>query len=219
MSTEAGPGPGGSESGASPGAEPDDATVVYRRPGSAGSAEHSESAEASDETVVARAGDAFDETVVAVPGDPTPGPARLPEQSRGATGNPAPPVPEPERAGLPPALAARMFKSPLDTRYRVPTAPTGAPEHALPRRGVSPGLPVVTATRTGLRAVAADAPLEERLGRVPDSAPPPPAAPRDGLRSVGRADRRFGAVVLAGFAIALVCSVLGLWGVAVLAFG
>ncbi|QBE49376.1 hypothetical protein [Leucobacter triazinivorans] len=206
-----------------------DATVVADAADAADAvvvAVEGDAADAADAVVVAVEGDAADEvdaTVVApfgtAPGTAPGAAPRSPERSRGATGNPAPPVPEPERAGLPPALAARMFKSPLDPRYRVPAAPTGAPEHALPRRGVSPGLPVVSATRTELRPTTSDAPLEQRVGPIPDSTPQPPAAPRDGLRSIARADRRFGAVALAGFAAAVLCSALGLWGVAVLAFG
>lgn len=208
-----------SGNGSGPGAAHEDETVVARGGVPVDETVVAFAEEEVDATVVALAEEDVDATVVAAADPTASGRARPPEQSRSITGDPAPPVPEPEPAGLPPALAARMFKSPLDTRHRVPAAPTGAPEHALPRRGISPGLPVVTATRTGLRPAPIDASIEQRLGRAPDAAPPPPAAPRDGLRSVARADRRFGAVALVGFTAALVCSVLGLWGVAVLAFG
>lgn len=194
MTAESGREPGGGEGS---GSEPEDETVAVR------------AGEGADETVVVRSADGAGEADATVA-------VRAAVRPRSATGNPAPPVPEPERGGLPPGIAERMFKSPLDARHRVPAAPTEAPEHALPRRGVSPGLPVVSATRTSLGATAADAPLGECLGPVPESVPPPPAAPRDGLRSVARADRRFGTAALVGFAAALVCSVLGLWGVALL---
>ncbi|MGW9019984.1 hypothetical protein ACWGOE_00705 [Leucobacter chromiiresistens] len=111
-----------------------------------------------------------------------------------------------------------MFKSPLDARYRVPEAPTPAPEHALPRRGVSPALPVITSQRTGRRAAAGIDP-EARFGPPPESRPAPPAADRSAVRSTLRANRRFGAGALVGFAASLLIAAGGLWGVAVLAFG
>ncbi|WP_153002154.1 hypothetical protein [Leucobacter chromiiresistens] len=144
--------------------------------------------------------------------------ARAPSAGTASARNPAPPIEEPASLELPPELAARMFKSPLDARYRVPEAPTPAPEHALPRRGVSPALPVITSQRTGRRAAAGIDP-EARFGPPPESRPAPPAADRSAVRSTRRANRRFGTGALVGFAASLLIAVVGLWGVAVLAFG
>lgn len=158
-----------------------------------------------------------DETVM-VPAAPVvpaaPEPSAAP---RTLSSNPAPPVDEPAPRELPPELAARMFKSPLDARYRVPEAPSPAPDHALPRRGVSPALPVLTSQRSG-RRVAAGADTDN-FGPPPASRPAPPAADRAGVRSTARANRRFGIGAVAGFGGSLVVAVAGLWLVAVLAFG
>lgn len=123
--------------------------------------------------------------------------------------------------GLSPEQQAQMFKKPLDPRRAVVESPFPQTEGALPKRGVRPGMPVLYTPRSGAAedqdAARAEA-LEQRIG------PPPPAHPiasaqRDGLPSTARANRRFGVAVLAGFAAALVVSALGLWGIAVLAFG
>lgn len=185
--------------------DPDEETVVTPRRAMA---------EASDETVVTPRPNApapSDETVVPAV---APAPAAL---ANSLSRNPAPPVDEPAPLELPPELAARMFKSPLDARYRVPEAPTSAPDHALPRRGVSPALPVITSTRAGRRAVAG-AETDSRFGPPPESRPAPPAAERSALRSTARANRRFGIGAVAGFAGSLVVAIGGLWAVAVLAF-
>ncbi|WP_156322509.1 hypothetical protein [Leucobacter musarum] len=159
----------------------------------------------------------LDHTVVTPrPLDPTA--AVLPERPRGASFNPAPPVADPAPAELPPEIAARMFKSPLDAKYRIPDAPTEAPSHALPRRGVSPALPVITSSRAGRRNVATSA-TDARIGAPPESRAAPPEAQRHGLRSTERANRRFGTGTVIGFGASLVVAVGGLWIVAILAFG
>ena len=200
--------------------QPDDETVVTPRPAAT---------DPVDETVVRpRRGvdEPVDATVAtprvasrpaatAPPGDPA---AHGSSTGVGPSRNPAPPVEEPAPLELPPELAARMFKSPLDARYRVPDAPSPAPDHALPRRGVSPALPVITSQRTG-RRTASGTETDARFGPPPASRPAPPAADRAALRSTARANRRFGIGALAGFAGTLVIAVGGLWLVAVLTFG
>lgn len=181
-----------------------------------------------DETIVTPRAVPADETVVtprAVPADetivtPAPEPATplVPNAPSGMSRNPAPPIAEPAPLELPPEIAARMFKSPLDAKYRVPEAPTPAPEHALPRRGVTPALPVLTSTRSGRRA--AESPdTDSRFGAPPESRPAAPGADRSNLRSTERANRRFGRGAIAGFAASIVVAVAGLWLVATLAFG
>ncbi|MEJ6488241.1 hypothetical protein PQI23_00700 [Leucobacter sp. USCH14] len=202
-----------------PGQSDDETVVTPRRAAS----------EPLDETVVTprRAVPASaDETVVTPRAAPRPAVRAAPSDSTahggstgvGASRNPAPPVDEPPPRELPPELAARMFKSPLDARYRVPEAPSPAPDHALPRRGVSPALPVITSQRTGRRS-AAGTETDARFGPPPASRPAPPPADRAALRSTVRANRRFGIGALAGFAGTVVIAIGGLWLVAVLAFG
>lgn len=172
-----------------------------------------------DETIVTprRAVQRDQQTSTAAPPlDPTA--AALPERPRGASFNPAPPVADPAPGELPPEIAARMFKSPLDAKYRIPDAPTEAPSHALPRRGVSPALPVITSSRAGRRNVATSA-TDARIGAPPESRAAPPEAEREGLRSTERANRRFGMGTMIGFGVSLVVAVGGLWIVAILAFG
>ncbi|WP_336659103.1 hypothetical protein [Leucobacter sp. USHLN153] len=176
----------------------------------------------SDDTVVVAAPDpvAPEETVV-VPRAPGTGAprsaqtaARVP--SRSAV-NPAPPVAEPRRAELPPELAARMFKSPLSTKYRVPTAPNEAPERALPRRGVTPALPVLSTSRAG-RLNVGSRETDARIGPPPPAAALPPAADRSGLRSLERADRRFGIATVIGFGVSVVLAAGGLTAIAFVVF-
>lgn len=179
---------------------PVDETVVVSEPAQS---------ERNDETIAmprARARELNDATVASR------------SRSRSLSRNPAPPVEEPAPLELPPELAARMFKSPLDARYRVPEAPTPAPDHALPRRGVSPAMPVLTSQRSG-RRVASGADTDANFGPPPESRPAPPAADRAGVRSTARANRRFGIGAVAGFAGSLLVAIGGLWFVAVLAFG
>lgn len=192
---------------------PLDRTVVTPRP------DTPEAPAPIDETIVTprRAAQRDQQTpTTAPPLDPTA--AALPERPRGASFNPAPPVADPAPAELPPEIAARMFKSPLDAKYRIPDAPTEAPSHALPRRGVSPALPVITSSRAGRRNVATSA-TDARIGAPPESRAAPPAAERHGLRSTERANRRFGTGTVIGFGASLVVAVGGLWIVAILAFG
>ena len=190
-----------------------DETVVTPRPAEIDETVVTPRPPAADETVVTPRPPVADETVVTPPPPPP-----VSDAAPRSAANPAPPVSEPAPAELPPEIAARMFKSPLDTRYRVPEAPSPAPDHALPRRGVSPALPVITSSRTG-RRVAATPDTDARFGPPPESQPPPPAADRSELPSTERANRRFGLVVIAGFAASIVVAIGGLWLVSILAFG
>lgn len=159
-----------------------------------------------DDTVAVPRAVSFDETLtVRKPSDMPAAPADAASPQRSAA------------QSLPPELASRMFKSPVDARYRVPEAPPGTASSPLPARGVTRAMPIVTATRADLhREHRGDATLEQRFGPVPESTDARPAD-RTGLRSMERVDRRFGAFALAGFGAAILISVLGLWGVALLA--
>ncbi len=178
--------------------------------------------EATDETVAvsgASQSERHDETIVTPRASQAAAAAPAPPAApRALSRNPAPPVDEPAPLELPPELAARMFKSPLDARYRVPEAPSPAPDHALPRRGVSPALPVMTSQRSGRRS-ASGTDTDANFGPVPESRPAPPPADRTGVRSTARANRRFGIGAVVGFGSSLIVAVGGLWLVAVLAFG
>lgn len=61
--------------------------------------------------------------------------------------------------------------------------------------------------------------LDRALGPPPSAHEPPPAAPREGLPSLARSNRRFRFFMLAGFGLTLLVSAAGLWGVAALVFG
>lgn len=192
-------------------AAPDDATIVAARP-----PRGADPAPADDDGTI----------VVARPPRPeqTPGPEPTAEDSgrstRSGTANPAPPIEEPSAGQLPADVVARMFKSPLDAKLRIPDAPTPPEEHTLPRRGVAPGIPVLSPVRSlGEADASRGSALSERFGPPPASVPEPPSAVRDGLRSTARANRRFGLGTIIGLGAAVVVSVLGLWGVAILAFG
>ncbi|UOQ57666.1 hypothetical protein MUN78_02140 [Leucobacter allii] len=206
---------------AGPGADPDseadaDRTVAVHR---------ADPAEADPDRTVAvhRADPADPDRTVAVRRDGAPTPAgsgatvdipklRTPLSTRdrrtaSSSRNPAPPVADPDLDGLPPELVARMFKSPLDKRRRIPKAPTPAPEHAQPRGGVAQGLPIVSATRFG---ASRPLPIAEPIGEPPLAREQPETAPRSGLRSTQRANRRFGVAVLGGFAATVLVSLAGL---------
>ena len=187
-----------------------DETIVAPRP-RAGEARPERGAEAEDATIVAAR-------------PPKPDAASDVEESgrsgHRSTANPAPPVEEPPAGELPPEVLARMFKSPLDARLRVPEAPTPPPEHTLPRRGISPGIPVLSPVRgLGEANASPGGVLSDRFGPPPASVQPPPPAQREGLRSTARANRRFGAGTIIGFAASILVAGFGLWGVAILAFG
>ena len=207
------------------GIEAEDATIVAARPPRPGAVE------ADDATVVvARPPGQADAPVAAeapqapvVPPVVRGAPSVIEESGRSghrSTANPAPPVEEPPAGELPPEVLARMFKSPLDARLRVPEAPTPPPEHTLPRRGISPGIPVLSPVRGLSEANASPGGvLSDRFGPPPASVQPPPPAQREGLRSTARANRRFGAGAIVGFAASILVAGFGLWGVAILAFG
>ncbi|UOR02210.1 hypothetical protein MUN77_02445 [Leucobacter allii] len=204
---------------AGPGADPDseadaDRTVAVHR---------ADPADPDRTVAVHRADPADPDRTVAVRRDGAPAPAgsgatgdipklRTPPSSRdrrtaSSSRNPAPPVADPDLDGLPPELVARMFKSPLDKRRRIPKAPTPAPEHAQPRGGVAQGLPIVSATRFG---ASRPLPIAEPIGEPPLAREQPETAPRSGLRSTQRANRRFGVAVLGGFAATVLVSLAGL---------
>lgn len=203
---------------------PDDATIVAARPPrSAGPAPVGD----DDGTIVVARPPRSDQTPQqdqAPQPDQTSRSAPIGEDSgrstRSGTANPAPPIEEPSAGQLPADVVARMFKSPLDAKLRIPDAPTPPEEHTLPRRGVAPGIPVLSPVRSLSEADASQGgTLSERFGPPPASVPEPLSAERDGLRSTARANRRFGLGTIIGLGVAVVVSVLGLWGVAVLAFG
>ncbi len=196
-----------------PGREPDDRTVVVPR---------SSGDPIDDRTVVVPHREAEEHTAV-VPGPAAP--RRRPLISRTETvptfsGTPAPPVDEPPMQPSP-ELAALMFKKPLDPKRTVPESPFPRTEQSLPKRGVRPGIPVLYTARTeqlGVRDAELAEAIARRLGPPPAGAPLP-VAPREGLASVGRANRRFRIATLVGFGTAVAVSVAGLWWVWAAAFG
>lgn len=152
--------------------------------------------------------------VVAMPAQPDDDSTRV----VGRTGDPAPPVPEPEYSSE--DLAKLMFKPPLDPRRRVKPAPFEQPDHTLPKRGVRQGMPVIfgeTGPQAGEQG-SSPLDLERRIGAVPKSTALTPAA-RDGLPSMAQLNRKFRLLALAGGAGVVVVVALGLWGIATLAFG
>lgn len=199
-------------------AAPDDATIVAARPPR--SAAPAVAGDDDGTIVVARPPRSEqvpqpDQTSRSVPTGEDSG-----RSTRSGTANPAPPIEEPSAGQLPADVVARMFKSPLDAKLRIPDAPTPPEEHTLPRRGVAPGIPVLSPVRSlGEADASRGSALSERFGPPPASVPEPPAAERDGLRSTARANRRFGLGTIIGLGAAIVVSALGLWGVAILAFG
>ncbi len=223
--------------GAGPGGEDElDATVVAPRARTAAdaagpAAEATAPAAPDDATIVAARPHRSPESTPAGDDDGTIVVARPPRSgspigedsgrsTRSGTANPAPPIEEPSIGQLPSDVVARMFKSPLDAKLRIPDAPTPPEEHTLPRRGVAPGIPVLSPVRSLSAADASQgSALSERFGPPPASVPEPPAAEREGLHSTARANRRFGLGTIIGLGAAILVSALGLWGVAILAFG
>lgn len=136
------------------------------------------------------------------------------------SGDPAPPVEEPSAELSDAALAKLLFKPPLDPKRRIKESPFPQPEHTLPKRGVSKGMPVVYPARPETLESTGSAPtdLEQRLGEAP-AAVHAPSAHRVGLPSAARLNRRFRALALGGGAGVCVVVALGLWGIGVLAFG
>lgn len=192
-------------------AAPDDATIVAARP-----PRSADPAQADDDGTIVVARRPRPEQ----PPRPEPTAEDSGRSTRSGTANPAPPIEEPSAGQLPADVVARMFKSPLDEKLRIPDAPTPPEEHTLPRRGVAPGIPVLSPVRSlGEADASRGSALSERFGPPPASVPEPPSAERDGLRSTARANRRFGLGTIIGLGAAVVVSVLGLWGVAILAFG
>lgn len=131
--------------------------------------------------------------------------------------NPAPPVEEPQVANVSREVAALMFKSPLDPRRRVRNTSVPGAEDAEPRQGVSRGIPVVYGPR---------APESLPVGVAAAPTPPihanvevPPAADRSGLPSTVRINRRERLVTLLGGVVLVAVSAVGLWWIAVTAFG
>lgn len=159
-----------------------------------------------DETAVVVAVDAVPETEDAT--------RVIPRTRSGEAGQP---VHEPE---IQRDLAGLMFKSPLDPHRRAPESPFPQADHTLPKTGVRPGMPVVYGTKPEDVDVHASeaAALDAQIG-------PPPAdgfvvpAQREGLPSLAKQNREFRAIALGGGAAVVIVVVLGLWGVARIAFG
>ncbi|MBL3687848.1 hypothetical protein D3248_12905 [Leucobacter zeae] len=150
-----------------------------------------------------------------------PGAATGTRRPAGAVGTPAPPVAEPaDRRGLP----QEMFKPPLDPRRRARRSPFPQEEHTLPRRGVRPGMPVVSGARS-------EHPLRPK-GELDPASPlarigPPPgpesgalaAADRSSLRSTEKLNRRYAMTAIGGGAAVVLVVSAGLACIAWAAFG
>lgn len=190
--------------------------------------------ESSDYTVVAnhpqKSGGQEDEAC-----DPLPvseGTMVVPQRRRGRRGDargaavagvqgkdPAPPVADPK----PRRSLRRIVGGGLDPNRPIAEAPGSMPWEVQPAgvRGVAQGLPVSYGTR-----VATDMPVERGIDMVQRVIGPAPAARpvlrisgREQLPSLTRRDRRRRMVTLAIYAGVTVLCVLGLWGVAAIAFG
>lgn len=111
----------------------------------------------------------------------------------------------------------------LDPERRIAPVPGSMPWDALPEpeRGVRPGAPIVYGARSE-HANAAQVGTDEvhrLLGDPPAVAPVPVRAGRSALPSMERRARSLRLRTLLCYAGVGVVAVLGLWGVAVLAFG
>lgn len=186
------PGTGGDDVGAAVDDAVDDATVV--RP-------HRKAPDEVDDATIVR-------------------PRRRDAEEHSTGGSVALPVEEPEVSG-------RSFgtgSTPgLDPERRISAVPDRAPWETGPvaERGVRPGAPVVYGARSeyaGGAQPGADE-IHRRLGDPPPATFVPVREGRSALPSVGRRTARARIGTLIGYAAVAVVAVLGLWGVAVLAFG
>ena len=175
---------------------------------------------ADDETVFAPRR-AVDETVVATRNEPggegaepetDPVPAPVPESDR---------VERPLAASRPDGRAAD--RRGLDPARPIPPSPGTSPWEALPagERGVTRGLPVSYGARPRTAAGAVHGPdeVQRRVGPAPQGEPRAVRDDRDALPSLARRDRRRRRATLVLYAATALLSLLGLWGVAALAFG
>ncbi|MBO1902745.1 hypothetical protein J4H92_12395 [Leucobacter weissii] len=205
----------------------DDATVgVPGGPEATRAADGEETLRAPrDETVVVG-----DETVVAGGAD---APARVVQRRSERTvfsgPRPGDPVPEPEGSSGPLGRGTGRVQGepvglPLDAERRIGPVPERKPwEQVIAAEpGVTPGLPVPYAPR----AVEAQQPFRadvdeimSRLGPPPAARPVPVGDGREDLPSLRRRGRRSRVVTLTAYGAVLVLAALGLWGVALLAFG
>lgn len=201
---------GDPEDGAEAADDPDDRTVVRPAP----------SEPPEDATVVAPRDAAADETVVAPPR------AEVDDATEPRTrggGSVALPVEDPGPAS-PVSLSLRTASGPgLDPERRIAAIPDRKPweEGPAPERGVRPGAPVVYGARSERLGDSGAGPddLHRRLGDPPAARSVPVREHRPALPSVERRARRLRRRTLLGYAAAVLVAALGLWGVAILAFG
>lgn len=110
----------------------------------------------------------------------------------------------------------------LDPERRIAPVPGAAPWESLPapERGVRPGAPIVYGARSGYAAAPEGVDEVHRLfGDPPAAAPVPVREGRGALPSMERRARRVRSRTLLCYAAVVLAAVLGLWGVAVIAFG
>ncbi len=136
-----------------------------------------------------------------------------------ASGTPAPPVPEPTDSRSAQALAALMFKPPLDPARRVPAAPDPGQAPAQPRGGTRPELPFPYGAR----------PIPAAPGGGLAQTPPPPeptsatapnadtAVRRAALPSLAKQNRRYRAAALWGGGCVVAIVAGGAWVLGALA--
>lgn len=192
--------------------EPSDATVVV-----------------NDATTVVERGPASDSTVVAsdltivAPSAPQPKKRRRDLRGERAqrTISEALPVPEPEYEPLP--VQQGRVDTGLDPERVIAPVPGKLPWESLPagERGLMQGLPVSYVARPHRDAqlqIGVDE-VQRQLGPAPQGYVVPVRSGRETLPSLARRDRKRRLFTLVGYAAAAVVSVLGLWGVASIAFG
>lgn len=131
------------------------------------------------------------------------------------------PVAEPE-SDLAAALSGRSVRA-LDSSRQIAPVPGADPWRELPvgAGGVTQELPVRygASARTEVPVRTGFDEVLRRVGAAPAAGSVTVREGRDRLPSLARRDRRSRRVTLVGFASVTVLCVLGLWGVAAIAFG
>ena len=163
------------------------------------------------------------ELTVVVPSAPQPRKRRseLRDQGVQRTATEAPPVAEPADDRT--AVSLARSSSGLDPERLIAPAPGTMPWELPPsgERGVTQGLPVSYGARSESQGMPPTGPdeVQRRLGPAPQGHHVQVRGGREVLPSLVRRDRKRRVATLAGYAAALLVCVLGLWGVASIAFG